>query len=174
MIKSRFTPSAGTAASAARLPAAGALPPFPTPRYQWLLTAIAGHTRIVDPDRCLKALALLPSSRTLRRSIGPQIGSAPFREAGFVTLLTLYALEPAPSDPEALAREADIPPARMQALLGRLERQGLVACGRGQGAGQGPRVYLTEPGTHVIVAAVHRFLHLASTLGTAAGSSFGA
>jgi DNA-binding MarR family transcriptional regulator len=135
-----------------------------------LLAAIAGHTRIVDPETCLTALARLSASRALRRTLGPQIGTEAFRKAGFVAMLTLYALEPVPSDPEDLARDAEVDPARMTVLLGRLERQGLVACGPGQGSGRRPRVHLTEPGAQVIVAAVHRFLHLASSLAETMGS----
>ncbi len=133
-------------------------------QHRRLLVGTAYHSGIGDPDSCLTALAILSASRALRGALGRDLGNHESCECRFITLVTLYALEPVACTPDALAHDAEVDLDVMRKVLGFLEERGWVSLEYHRTQGVAPRVHLTESGMEITVLAVHRFLEISATL----------
>ena len=133
-------------------------------QHRRLLTAVAYHSGIGEPDCCLAALAMLSASRALRRALDRDLGNQEKSEFGFLALVTLYAVEPIACTPEALAHDAEVRLGAMLDVLDFLEQRGWVAREYPGPQGRSSRVHLTEAGIQTTVLAVHRFLEISATL----------
>jgi DNA-binding MarR family transcriptional regulator len=133
-------------------------------QHRRLLVGTAYHSGLGSRDCCLTALAVLSASRALRRTLAFDLGPSELSETGFVTLVTLYALEPVACAPEALAHDAEVNLEAMSGVLDFLERRGWVSRELRGPQGSSPRIHLTDAGIETTVLAVHRFLDISATL----------
>lgn len=133
-------------------------------QHRRLLTGVAYHAGIGEPDCCLTSLAVLSASRALRRALDRDLGTEELSECSFVALVTLYAVEPIACTVDALAHEADVNLDVMRQVLDFLEKRGWVSREYKGSEDRSSRVQLTPPGIAITILAVHRFLEISATL----------
>ena len=109
----------------------------------------------------MPSLRLFSAPRAICRSIGREFAEEDLSEIRFVTLATLYALEPQPATPDNLALQVDASRTRMNEAIADLECRGLVAWSDITQDRQTP-VHLTDLGCQFTGIAVHRLLQIAS------------
>jgi DNA-binding MarR family transcriptional regulator len=141
-----------------------------------LLLAVAQQSGIGKPDSCRIILSMLYASRAVRRALcrelGEEFGFQDNSGAGFVTLITLYALSPVPATAADLACHAEVSRASMTDIIEALEQRGLVTRYL-DGRGRVTLIDLTDRGQEAAVLAVHRFLQVMSDLAGDIGSANG-
>ncbi|MFT3783370.1 MAG: MarR family transcriptional regulator [Nibricoccus sp.] len=128
------------------------------------LLSIARQSGIAEPSKCEVTLLLLSTSRMVRQGLQRVMKPLGMSEARFLSLVTLYTLDPMPANPANLAYHVDITRAAMTDNLDQMEKQGWVRRERVGSDRREVQVHLTEKGRVVAGAAIKRFLQATSNL----------
>lgn len=128
------------------------------------LICIARQSGIAEASNCAMTLQLLVASRAVRQSVLRIVKPLGLSEARFLTLVTLYVLDPVPSSPADLAYHAEITRSAMTDTLDQMEKQGWVRRKRTESDRRAIHIYLTEPGRKVASVAIRRFLRVTAEI----------
>lgn len=128
------------------------------------LISIAKQSGIAEPSNCEVTLQLLVTSRAVRASVDRIVKPMGLSEARFLTLVTLYILDPVPSCPADLAYHAEITRSAMTDTLDQMELQGWVRRQRTPSDRRAIHIHLTEAGRKVAALAIRRILQVTSEI----------
>lgn len=128
------------------------------------LLCFARQSGVAEPSSCAITLLLLSTSRAVRHGIERVMKPLGMSEARFLSLVTLYTLDPAPSCPANLAYHVEITRTAMTDTLDQMEKQGWVRRERLAGDRRVIHVFLTDKGRDIAAGAIRDFLQVASSL----------
>lgn len=142
------------------------------------LLCIARQSGIAEPASCAVTLLLLSTSRVVRHGLQRIMKPLGMSEARFLSLVTLYTLDPTPSCPANLAYHVEVTRTAMTDTLDQMEKQGWVRRKRLEADRRVVHVFLTDKGREIAAGAIGHFLKaaeaIASSLRPAQHRTFGA
>ncbi|MFT3868652.1 MAG: MarR family transcriptional regulator [Nibricoccus sp.] len=128
------------------------------------LLCIARQSGVGEPSSCAATLLLLSAGRAVRHGLQRIMKPLGMSEARFLSLVTLYTLDPVPSCPANLAYHVEITRTAMTDTLDQMEKHGWVRRERLATDRRVVRVFLTDDGREIAANAIRHFLKAASVL----------
>ncbi len=128
------------------------------------LLCFARQSGEADPEQCALTLLLLSTGRVLRNALQKAMKPLGMSEARFLSLVTLYSLDPAPSCPANLAYHVEITRTAMTDTLDQMEKLGWVRRVRQKADRRVIHIHLTESGRQAAASAIGYFLRVAGAL----------
>lgn len=128
------------------------------------LLYIARQSGVAEPSSCAATLLLLSTGRAVRHGLHRIMKPLGMSEARFLSLVTLYTLDPVPSCPANLAYHVEVTRTAMTDTLDQMEKQGWVRRERLATDRRVVRVFLTDQGREIAAGAIRHFLKAASVL----------
>lgn len=122
-----------------------------------MLVRIARHSRIGDPQGCAAVFALLETGRQLRAHLQEILARHQLTEDGFGILVSLYAIDPAPTSSTGLAADAEISTKLIGLSLDALSHGGWITQDESPLSGS-LQIQLTDRGRSLTEEAVRPFL----------------
>jgi DNA-binding MarR family transcriptional regulator len=122
-----------------------------------MLVRIARHSRIGDPQGCAAVFALLETGRQLRSHLHKILARHQLSEDAFSILVSLYAIDPAPTSSAELAADAEISTEVLGCTMDSLSESRLIVREESARPGAG-QINLTDRGRGLTEEAVRPFL----------------
>jgi len=129
------------------------------------LLRIARQSGIAEPLACSSSLTLLRTSRVVHQCLLRVLKPLGLSEGKFAALVTLYMLDPTPSNPADLAYHTEITRQAITGLLDTMAERGWISRKyRLSTDRRFSQISLTDKGREVTVFAIYRFLQFAAEI----------